>query len=297
MADQSWHYMLIFAKRIFILSVMANLLTRMLREEFIDQNNIEVPYDSSRFCKWLVESGGMTEDEAHSLIERIILYDLEWVPGDWDLFKSISDLALKSEKSTGDLRRFYNDFILIEVDTYIEMMEERRELIKNESMMQFNEIIAAYRLFLEFQLATREHSSDWNDYCADEEDDDESEGEFSKRYDPIPLDKEFKRYLSDRRYKRGTCDKMLSNIRQFNTLVINNGRGESNWLESMERRASEGKNIKSLRWEAYKLCQHAILYSDCFNMSVAALRGAQTALIAYVEFLIDRQSKQKGIPD
>ena len=108
-----------------------------------------------------------------------------------------------------------------------------------------------------------------------------------KKYPPVPFEDEFKVYLINSYFPNKTRYKMLTNLRKLNSLIINNGRGDSDWLQKLADRASNGLNIRYSRLIADKMIHSAMENIDNTDeISISDLRGGLTAIGKYIDFLI-----------
>lgn len=267
---------------------MTNSMTRNLRQEMIDQQKVDIPYDSDGFIKWLIESGGMDEREARRCCDRILIADVElWEPGDPEPFSLIAELIANGKKANEMMRRVFNDFAVETIAGHIDYLEDLKDDTHKKNLDLLNDVIEAYKWYLRFM-------EDTLGATAEEVTAEDFEQPEQVRYAPVPLDDEFKNYLDESKYTQNSRDKMLTNLRKLNALVIDNGRGESKWLENMVQKASQGGNINSKRLVAHRLVHHALAYTKDFNISKDSLRGGLSALNAYIRFLINRQKKNQS---
>ncbi len=257
-----------------------------------EQQNLDIPYDSDGFIKWLTESAAMEERDATWWCDRIFLADMRsWSSGVSDPFSLIAHYLEGREKASDSIREFYNEFIIEAIADHIVKLENLRLTTHVEDLESLNDVIKAYKWYLRFMEDT--FGVTLEEIRANDFMDDEFEKSEQVRYKPVPLDDEFKHYLDESKYTRQTRDKMLTNLRKLNTFVIDNGRGDSKRLENMVEKASRGENILSERLIGHKLVHHAISYAKDFNVSEAELRGGMSALNAYIRFLIYRQKNNK----
>lgn len=296
---------------------MANFNAPKSLWEMDEQQNFDIPYDSEGFIKWLTESAGMEERDAEWWCDRILLADLNsWSSRVSDPFNIIYSYINDRERANEYMRVIYNELIIENIAKHIVNLENLREsprdedsdwlnedsdwlngdeleLHNDEDPDSLNDVIKAYKLYLKFMENSLGMTLE--EIQAKYDIEDEVEKPEQVRYKPVPLDTEFKKYLDESKYTRKTRDKMLSNLRKLNTFVIDNGRGDSKWLENMVEKASRGENILSKRLIGHKLVQHAISYAKDFNVSEDDLRGGMSALNAYIRFLIYRQKHNQLI--
>lgn len=88
---------------------------------------------------------------------------------------------------------------------------------------------------------------------------------------------------------------MMSKLRKLNELVINNGRGDSDWLGKLVERVKAGENIRRARFQASTVI-HSVLANIISEDEINGddLSGGQTALNHYIEFLISTYGKQRS---
>lgn len=266
---------------------MANLMTRELRASIIEQNKLDIPYDADEFVTWL--SKDMPKDKALRQVELIRIGDIElWSPGDPELFNLIAEWIKEGENAPINIRILLNDFVISAISGHIEYLEELRNDVTPKSEKLLNDLIDAYVRYRSFMCHSLEHSES-ETFVIDNSS--EQPDQRVPRYPKLPLDDEFKQYLDDSKYPRSTRDKMLSNLRKFNYVVINNGRGDSNWLHEIYQRASQGQNINSARMTAYTIFHKVLNTVEHFDISKAGLSGAYSSLNAYIRFIIDTTKK------
>lgn len=265
---------------------MTNSMTRGLREVMIEQEKLDIPYDSNGFIKWLTLSAGMSAESANRQVELIRTADIElWTPGDPELFKIIPQWIAEAEKSSPVLRTLLCDFAVDAISGYIDDLTEMRTEVTKNSLPLLEQIIEAftlYRAYIESTLA---------EYISERGEDEITVGRAKSpiRYPHIPLDTEFKNYLDDCKYPTGTRDRMMTNLRKLNHIVINNGRGDSDWLQKIVDNASTGRNIRYARLTAHTLVHNALRHITDYDVSESDLRGGQTAINQYLNFLMLRQ--------
>lgn len=267
---------------------MPNLLTKELRREIITEQKLDIPYDSTGFVKCLIESHNLSESAASKQVELIRYADVEfWTPGDPELFRLISKCRSEAEKTSSEsIRHLFNDFVVQAIVVNIEAFEEMLDETDKESKSQLRNIINAYSAYLAFIKCSMDYTS------SEDDGNDEHEYTFQNadiRFAPVPLDKEFKKYLDESRFPVRTRDKMLSNLRKLNSLVINNGRGDSDWLQQLVDRASNGVIIRSSRLTAQSLFHNALRHIEDYNIAEDTLRGGYTSLNHYINFLMSAQ--------
>ncbi|MDE5800651.1 MAG: hypothetical protein K2H74_06470 [Paramuribaculum sp.] len=268
---------------------MANLMTRELREMMIEQEKHDIPYNSTGFTKWLTEIAGRTAESAARQVELIRTADIElWSPGDPEIFNLIPKWIEEAEKSTPAIRTLLSDFAVDAISGYIDDLAEIRDEVKKNNLPLLEQIIEAYTLYRAFIESTLA------EYISEKSDDVtiSKEDKAPVRYPLVPLDDEFKSYLDSCKYPTCTRDRMMTNLRKLNHIVINNGRGDSDWLQKIVDKATSGCNIRYARMTAHTLVHNALQHTSDYNVSESDLRGGQTAINQYVKFLILRQSMQ-----
>ena len=152
--------------------------------------------------------------------------------------------------------------------------------MKKASKKVLSDVITAFEWYEAFLLET------FNYYEFDDLYEEESEEE-NKRYPKIPLDNEFNQYLKELTFPDGVRYKMVSNLRKLNALVINNGRGNSDWLQSVADKAKAGTNIRYTRLITHHSV-HAVIENldGTEGLTEDMLRGALSTLNHYLDFLI-----------
>lgn len=269
---------------------MANFTTKALRKEVIEQQKLDIPYDSECFATWLIKSHKLSIKDAAKQVELIQIADLElWAPGDPEYFSIISDqISEAKESQSHELQLLHNDFAIELVDDYIDELHELDENIDEHCKSLLKDIINAFKWYKAYLTDMLEVSDDRFKIV--------EIPPINVRYKNVPLENEFKKHLDDISYPASTRDKMLSNLRKLNSLVIDNGRGDSDWLQKIVNKALEGRNIMSAKFIAHQLVHNALANLESYNIPEAALRGGLTTLNSYIEFLIYNQ-KQKAKHD
>lgn len=275
---------------------MANIFERSIRELQIEEGYVTVPFNAGGFKSWLKKNANMTDNEADQQIELIRQSEVEfWEPGDEETFSMIADWMQEAQSASENLRSLYYAYVVETISSNIEYIEAHRPILLKRCIPFLDKVLKAYYLYLNFMEMTLGYEHE-----EDNDDDDEVDTPVSitsTRYPKVPLEDDFKSYLDESRYKSKTRDKMMTNLRKFNALVIDNGRGDSKWLEQMVQKSEDGGNIYNKRLIANRIFHHALAYCKDYDISEDALRGAGSALNAYIQFLIFRQrtkAKSKG---
>lgn len=262
---------------------MANSKTT-LRDNMVEKMYLGIPYNSVGFKNWLVTSRILSEEEAQKQIDLIREADIElWEPGAPELFRLLGEWLEEARKaSTETLRSLYLDFAFTFLVSHIQELKEMMKDVKKDGQKFLSTVITAfewYEAYLRALLNYYEFEPDLYD-----EDDPE---EKPKRYPKIPLDDEFSQYLKDSKYSDNLRYKMVSNLRKLNALVINNERGDSDWLQKIVDKAKAGENIRYARLIANKVVHSVIDNIDgTEGITESALRGALSTLNHYLDFLI-----------
>lgn len=255
-----------------------------IKEDLIEKMYFGIPYNSEGFKNWLVTSRILSEKEAQKQIDLIREADIElWEPGEPELFKLLGEWLEEAEKAkTETLRSLYLDFSFTLLVSHIQELHEMKESVKKEGKKFLSDVIVAFECYETFLRS-------WlNFYEFDPDQYDEKEPEEkNKRYPKIPLDDEFNQYLKTLTFSDGVRYKMVSNLRKLNALVINNGRGESDWLQKIVDKAKAGINIRYTRLIADRSVHATIENIDgTEGLTEDMLRGALSTLNHYLEFLI-----------
>ena len=157
-----------------------------------------------------------------------------------------------------------------------------KETLKKDGKKFISGVITAFEWYESFLRSV----FNYFEFDPDLYDEDDTEEKF-KRYTKIPLDDEFSQYLKDSKYSDKVRHKMMTNLRKLNALVINNGRGDSDWLQKIVDKAKAGENIRYARMIANELVHNAIDNTDgTEGITESALRGALSTLNRYLDFLI-----------
>lgn len=272
---------------------MANPITKSLREGIIETQKLDIPYDATGFVKWLTETHNMSTKEAELQVQLIRDADLElWEPEDPEIFQLIATWLNDARDSKYEnVRTLMYDFVFLTLKSQIENLQELDSRIEEDSKTFLHSVIKAYNYYLDFMRFTLNYSPEDDDleYDFEEENDD---NESVKRYAPIPLEKEYKNYLIDRHFTQNTRHKTMTNLRKLNSLVINNGRGDSDWLQKLADKARAGVNIRYAHVQAHNII-HTILKKndETDGINVHALKGGLTSINHYLDFLISTYCK------
>lgn len=135
------------------------------------------------------------------------------------------------------------DFAFSLLITHIYELQEVKKEVKKDGRVFLTDVIGAFELY----EALLRYTFHYNDYDPELYSDIYENKEAPTRYPKIPLDKEFSQYLKDSKFSDKVRYKMMTNLRKLNALVINNGRGESDWLQSVVDKVKAGINIRYTR--------------------------------------------------
>lgn len=252
-----------------------------MKEDLIEKIYLGIPYNSSGFKKWLVTSGILSEEEAKKQIDLIREADVElWEPGEPELFRLLGEWLEEARKAKSEtLRTLYLDFSFTFLLSHIQELQEMKKTVTKKGKKFLSDVIVAFKWYETFLRS-------WLDYY-EFEPELYTEDPESKRYPKIPLDDEFNQYLKDSKYIDNVRYKMVSNLRKLNALVIDNGRGESDWLQSVVEKAKAGVNIRYTRMIADHFVHATIDNIDgTEGLTEDMLRGALSTLNHYLDFLI-----------
>ena len=262
---------------------MTNLKNTTKKEELIERMFRGIPYNSRGFKNWLVTSRILSEEEAQKQIDLIREADIElWEPGEPELFRLLGEWLEEARKANSEtLRTLYLDFSFTSLVSHIQELEEMNKEVKKEGRKFLSEVIIAFKWYEAFLRSYYDY------YEFEPELYEIYESEDTKRYPKIPLDKEFNQYMKDSKFSDNLRYKMVSNLRKLNALVINNGRGDSDWLQKLVDKAKAGVNIRYSRQMASELVHSAIDNIDkSEDVTEDMLRGALSTLNHYLDFLI-----------
>lgn len=265
-----------------------------LRDDVIEKMYLGIPYNSVGFKNWLVTSRILSEEDAKKQIELIREADIElWEPGEPELFRLLGDWLEEARKAGSEnLRSLYLDFSFSLLVSHIQELEEMKKEAKKDGRKFLSDVINAYKLYESFlRSALDYYEFEQNLYDVEEKDED------NKRYPKIPLDNEFNQYLKDSNFSDNVRYKMVSNLRKLNALVINNGRGNSDWLQKIVDKAMAGENIRYSRLLANELVHSAIDNIDgTEGLTEFMLRGALSTLNHFLDFVIRTYGKKSNTP-
>lgn len=256
----------------------------ILRDDMVEKMFRGIPYNSVGFKNWLVTSRILSEEEAQKQIDLIREADIElWEPGEPELFRLLGEWLEEARKASSEtLRALYLDFSFTLLVSHIQELKELKETLKKDGKKFISGVITAFEWYESFLRSTL----NYYEFDPDLYDEDDTEEKF-KRYPKIPLDDEFSQYLKDSKYSDKVRHKMMTNLRKLNALVINNGRGDSDWLQKIVDKAKAGENIRYARMIANELVHNAIDNIDgTEGITESALRGALSTLNQYLDFLI-----------
>ena len=255
-----------------------------MKEDLIENMFRGIPYNSVGFKNWLVTSRILSEEEAQKQIDLIREADIElWEPGEPELFRLLGEWHEEARKASSEtLRTLYLDFSFTLLVSHIQELKELKKTVKKDGKKFISGVITAFEWYESFLRSTL----NYYEFEPDLYDEDDPE-EKSKRYPKIPLDDEFNQYLKESKYSDNLRHKMVSNLRKMNALVINNGRGDSDWLQKIVDKAKAGENIRYARLIANEIVHSAIDNIDgTEGITESALRGALSTLNHYLDFLI-----------
>lgn len=258
-----------------------------MKEDIIEKMYLGIPYNSVGFKNWLVTSQILSEEEANKYIDLIREADVElWKPGEPELFKLLGEWIEEARKANSEkIRSLYLDFSFTILVSHIRELQEMKAMLKKDARKFISEVITAFQRYESFLRSwLNYYEFDPELYANDTE---------PTRYPKIPLDDEFNQYLKESKYSDKLRYKMVSNLRKLNALVINNGRGESDWLQSVVDKAKAGTNIRYTRLIADR-CVHATIENidGTEGLTEDRLRAALTALNHYLDFLIRTYGKK-----
>ncbi|MDE7108759.1 MAG: hypothetical protein K2N35_12220 [Muribaculaceae bacterium] len=263
---------------------MANIGKTTMKEDPSEKMFRGIPYNSIGFRNWLVTSRTLSEKEAQKQVDLIREADVElWEPGKPELFRNLGEWLEEARKASSEtLRSLYLDFAFTLLVSHIQELKELKETLKKDGKRFLSAVITAfewYETFLRSTLNYYEYDPElYENYDFEEK---------PKRYPKIPLDNEFNQYLKESKYSDRLRHKMVSNLRKLNALVINNGRGDSDWLQKIVDKAKAGENIRYARLMANTIVHSVIDNIDgTEGITESALRGALSTLNHYLDFLI-----------
>lgn len=253
-----------------------------MNEDFIEKMYLGIPYNSEGFKNWLVTSRILSKEEAEKQIQLIREADIElWEPGEPEIFKLLGEWFEEARKANSEtLRSLYLDFSFTLLVSHIQELKELKKEAKKDGRKFLTDVITAFQWYESFLRSTLDYHEVDPDVYGEEED-------VHTRYAKIPLDNEFSQYLKEWNYDGSLRYKMMSNLRKLNALVINNGRGDSDWLQSIVDKVQAGKNIRYARLIADHVVHAAIENIDgTEGLTEDMLRGALSTLNHYLNFLI-----------
>lgn len=265
----------------YLCSRIENSIT--MKKDLVEKMYLGIPYNSEGFKNWLITSRILSEEEAKKQIDLIREADIElWEPGEPELFRLLGEWLEEARKASSEtLRTLYLDFSFTSLVSHIQELEEMNKEVKKEGRKFLSEVIIAFKWYEAFLRSYYDY------YEFEPELYEIYESEDTKRYPKIPLDKEFNQYLKDSKFSDNLRYKMVSNLRKLNALVINNGRGDSDWLQKLVDKAKAGVNIRYSRLMASELVHSAIDNIDkSEGVTEDMLRGALSTLNHYLDFLI-----------
>ena len=262
---------------------MANSKTT-LRDNMVEKMYLGIPYNSVGFKNWLVTSRILSEKEAQKQIDLIREADIElWEPGAPELFRLLGEWLEEARKASSEtLRALYLDFSFTLLVSHIQELKELKETVKKDGKKFISGVITAFEWYESFLRSTLNYYEFDPDLYGEVHSEDKS-----NRYPKIPLDAEFNQYLKDSKYPNKVRHKMMTNLRKLNALVINNGRGDSDWLQKLVDKAKAGENIRYARLTADRAIHVTIENIDgTDDLTEDMLRGGLSSLNRYLDFLI-----------
>lgn len=256
----------------------------IMKEDLKEKMFLSIPYNSEGFKNWLVTSRILSEEEAKKQIDIIREADIElWESGEPELFRLLGEWLEEARKAKSEtLRSLYLDFSFTLLVSHIQELHDMKETVKKESKKLISVVIKAFEWYETFLRSTLNYYK----YDPALYENEETEQKRT-RYPKIPLDDEFNKYLKESKFSDKVRYKMVTNLRKLNALVINNGRGESDWLQSIVDKAKAGINIRYTRLIADHSVHAAIENIDgTEDVTEDMLRGALSTLNHYLDFLI-----------
>ena len=260
-------------------------MTMELRKEMIEEQHLDIPFDSKGFTTWLVQSKFLSTNAADKQIELIRKADLElWSPGDVDYFSLIAKWIGES-RATPETKGILSSFTIEIVNAFIDELNEMKEDVADSSQPLLQEMIAAARLYKNYLI----------DLLKVEDDETEAVEvpSSSLRYPEFYLEKEFKEYLDSHKHTSGTRTKMMSNLRKLNALLGDTA--ESGWLKNLADEAAAGASISSMRRKAVATFDKMTAFLDDTPVTKDTARGAYTAMHSYISFLSHAQKHHPEI--
>ena len=270
---------------------MNSPIKKSLREGMIEMQGLDIPYNAVGFAKWLTVAHQMSLEDAEHQVRLIREADIElWEPEDPEIFLNISSWINDARNAKSEIvREMLYDFVFITLKTQIEYLQELDKDIKKSSKPFLNSVLEAYKYYFAFMSDLLVYSQERLDSLFEEDENDEENDleESTVRYAPLPLDSEYNRYLIESRFSNKTRYKMMTNLRKLNHYIINNGRGDSNWLQRLIDEVKSGISIRRARPIAHKMVHAAIENIDeTDDITIDALRGGLTSINHYLDFLI-----------
>lgn len=260
-------------------------MTIELRKEMIEEQHLDIPFDSKGFTTWLVQSKFLSTNAAAKQVELIRKADLElWSPGDVDYFSLIAKWIGES-RAMPKTKGILNGFAVETINALIDELNEMSEDVADSSQPLLQEMIAAVRLY--------------KNYLIDQlkvEDDETEEVEVpssSIRYPEFYLEGEFKKYLDGQKYTSKYRTKMMSNLRKLNALLGDTT--ESGWLKDLADEAAAGASISSMRRKAVATFDKMTAFLDDTPVTKETAQEAYSAMQSYINFLSHAQKHNPEI--
>lgn len=260
-------------------------MTMELRKEMIEEQHLDIPFDSKGFTTWLVNSEFLSANAADKQIELIRKADLElWSPGDVDYFSLIAKWIGES-RATPETKGILSSFTIEIVNAFIDELNEMSEDVADSSQPLLQEMIAAARLYKNYLIDLLKVNDDETDAV--------EMSSSSIRYPEFYLEDKLREYLDSQKYASGTRNKMMSNLRKLNALLCNTT--ERGWLKNLADDAAGGASISNMRRKAVATFDKMTAFLDDTPVTNDAVRGAYTAMHSYISFLSHAQKHHPEI--
>lgn len=261
-------------------------MTMELRKEMIEEQHLDIPFDSKGFTAWLIQSEFLSDNAAAKQVELIRKADLElWAPGDVEYFSLIAKWIGEARTATPVVRSLYHGFAVEIVNSYIDELNELSEEVADSSQPLLQEMIAAARLYKNYLIDLLKVEDDETEVV--------EVPSSSIRYPEFYLEEEFREYLDSQKYASDTRNKMMSNLRKLNALLGNTA--ERGWLKNLAEEAADGASISSMRRKAVATFDKMIAFIEDTPVAIDTKRGAYSAMQSYINFLSHAQKHQPEI--
>lgn len=256
-----------------------------LRKEMIEEQHLDIPFDSKGFTAWLIRSKFLSDNAAAKQVELIRKADLElWAPGDVEYFSLIAKW-IGEVRAMPETKGILSGFTIEIVDAFIDALNELSEEVADSSQPLLQEMIAAARLYKNYLIDLLK--------VEDDETEPVEVPSSSIRYPEFYLEEEFREYLDSQKYASDTRNKMMSNLRKLNALLGNTA--ERGWLNNLAEEAADGASISSMRRKAVATFDKMIAFIEDTPVAIDTKRGAYTAMHSYISFLSHAQKHQPEI--